>query len=403
VGRNEQSVDAMPAGNICGVTGIDQVLSKSGTIASDPDFAPFRSMTFSVAPVVKVAVTVKNPADLGKLSQGLKHLRQHDQLVQVTQEENGEWVIAGAGQLHLEILLKDLQELFLSGVKLVVKEPVVSLRETVVDESSQVVVAKSPNKLNRLYVESEPLAVQVVQGIEKDDIKCAPNDKEFITKMTQLGVEKAVAKRIWTFGCAPDATPNMVVDQTKGLSHMNEIKDLVCQGFIQATSKGVLCGERLRGLHVKLMDAKIHSDSAHRGAAQIIPAATQAFHGAQLASKPRLMEPIYLVDISVPTAEQQGVFETLQVNRAEVVEVNTGLMMGVKAHLPVLQSFGFADALRGKTAGKAFTQMSFSHWEVLPGDPLVEGNLAYEQLLHVRKRKGMKLEVPVLADYHDRV
>ena len=89
-----------------------------------------QDMKYSVSPVVRVAVEPKNPADLPNLVEGLKRLSKSDPLVQTYIEESGEHIVAGAGELHLEICLKDLQEDFM-GVELKISEPVVSFRETV--------------------------------------------------------------------------------------------------------------------------------------------------------------------------------------------------------------------------------------------------------------------------------
>ena len=106
-----------------------------------------------MSPVVRVAVDCKNAADLPKLVEGLKRLAKSDPLVQITQEESGENIIAGAGELHLEICLKDLQEDFMGGTEIRVSDPVVSYRESVGDKSNQTCLSKSPNKHNRLFAE----------------------------------------------------------------------------------------------------------------------------------------------------------------------------------------------------------------------------------------------------------
>ena len=105
-------------------------------------------MKFSVSPVVRVAVEPKNAADLPKLVEGLKRLAKSDPMVQCVIEESGEHIIAGAGELHLEICLKDLEEDH-AQIPIKQSDPVVSYRETVSEESSQMCLSKSPNKHNR--------------------------------------------------------------------------------------------------------------------------------------------------------------------------------------------------------------------------------------------------------------
>jgi elongation factor 2 len=114
-------------------------------------------MKFSVSPVVRVAVEPKNPADLPKLVEGLKRLSKSDPCVQCFTEESGEHIVAGAGELHLEICLKDLQEDFMNGVELKITDPIVTYRETVSAPSDHTVLSKSPNKHNRIYLKAEPM------------------------------------------------------------------------------------------------------------------------------------------------------------------------------------------------------------------------------------------------------
>ena len=153
MGRTVEQVPDIPAGNTCALVGVDAYLVKTGTITTHDDAFNIRQMKYSVSPVVRVAVDCKNAADLPKLVEGLKRLAKSDPLVQITQEESGENIIAGAGELHLEICLKDLQEDFMGGTEIRVSDPVVSYRESVADKSNQTCLSKSPNKHNRLFAE----------------------------------------------------------------------------------------------------------------------------------------------------------------------------------------------------------------------------------------------------------
>merc|ERR1712137_830974 len=129
MGRFVEAIEDVPCGNICGLVGVDQFLVKTGTITTYKQAHNMRVMKFSVSPVVRIAVEPKNPSDLPKLVEGLKRLAKSDPMVQCIIEESGEHIVAGAGELHLEICLKDLQEDFM-GVELRISEPVVSFRET---------------------------------------------------------------------------------------------------------------------------------------------------------------------------------------------------------------------------------------------------------------------------------
>ena len=132
-------------------------------------------MKFSVSPVVRVAVESQNPSDLPKLVEGLKRLAKSDPMVQCSVEVSGQHIIAGAGELHLEICLKDLEEDH-AGIPIKKSEPLVSYRETVSDSSSVVCLAKSPNLHNRLFMTAAPLP---------DDLPAAVEDVRLLNNFDQ--------------------------------------------------------------------------------------------------------------------------------------------------------------------------------------------------------------------------
>merc|ERR1712131_310074 len=156
MGGKVEAIEDVPAGNICGLVGVDQFLVKTGTITTLKEAHNMKVMKFSVSPVVRVAVEPKNPADLPKLVEGLKRLAKSDPMVQCIIEESGEHIIAGAGELHLEICLKDLEEDH-AQIPLKKSDPVVSYRESVSEESNQTCLSKSPNKHNRLFMKAVPM------------------------------------------------------------------------------------------------------------------------------------------------------------------------------------------------------------------------------------------------------
>lgn len=165
MGRYVEPIEDVPCGNICGLVGVDQFLVKTGTITTFEHAHNMKVMKFSVSPVVRVAVECKNPSDLPKLVEGLKRLAKSDPMVQCIIEESGEHIIAGAGELHLEICLKDLEEDH-AGIPLKKSDPVVSYRETVSEESDRMCLSKSPNKHNRLFMKAKPMPDGLADDIE---------------------------------------------------------------------------------------------------------------------------------------------------------------------------------------------------------------------------------------------
>lgn len=116
---------------------------------------------------------------------------------------------------------------------------------------------------------------------------------------------------------------------------------------------------------MNLHDVELHSDAIHRGGGQIIPTARRVYYASLLTAEPRLLEPMFLAEISGPAEIMSGVYMILNQRRGIIEEeiqiVGTPMNM-VKCFLPVSESFGFTAALRGATAGKAFPQCVFSHW-----------------------------------------
>jgi elongation factor 2 len=406
MGRKTEPVDSVPCGNTAALVGVDQFLSKTGTITTDETSHPLVSMKFSVSPVVRVAVEPKNPADLPKLVEGLKRLSKSDPLVQCTIEESGEHIVAGAGELHLEICLKDLQEDFMGGAEIVVSEPVVSFRETVIDTSDQVCLSKSPNKHNRLFCVATPLAEGLPEAIEKGEVTPRDEPKARARVLPEkYSWDVAEARKIWSFGPNTNGA-NLLVDVTKGVQYLNEIKDSCVAALQWVTKEGVLTSENMRGIRFNIMDVTLHTDAVHRGGGQIIPTARRVFYAAQLTAKPRIMEPIFLVEIQCPQTVVGGIYAVMNRRRGQIIEEiqRPGTpLVNIKCYLPVMESFGFTADLRSNTGGQAFPQCVFDHWKVVQGDPSETDSKTYEIIMGCRKRKGLPLEIPPLDRFLDKL
>jgi len=405
MGRYVEPLEDCPAGNIVGLVGIDQFLLKTGTLTTSETAHNMRVMKFSVSPVVQCAVEVKNAADLPKLVEGLKRLSKSDPCVQAWINESGEHIVAGAGELHLEICLKDLQEDH-AGVPLKFSDPVVGYRETVKAESSIVALAKSQNKHNRLYLKAAPLGDELTNAIEEGKVNSRDDFKARARILADdYGWDVTEARKIWTFG--PDTTgPNLMVDTTKGVQYLNEIKDSCVAGFQWATREGVCCEENMRGIRFNVMDVTLHTDAIHRGGGQIIPTTRRVCYAACLLAEPTLQEPVYLVEIQCPENAIGGIYSVLNKRRGQVFseEQRPGTpMFTVKAYLPVNESFGFNGELRQATGGQAFPQAVMDHWEQMNGSPLEKGSKLAELVTTIRVRKGLKPDIPPLDTYYDKL
>ncbi|KAG8479547.1 hypothetical protein CXB51_029160 [Gossypium anomalum] len=408
MGKKQETVEDVPCGNTVAMVGLDQFITKNATLTNEKEVEahPIRAMKFSVSPVVRVAVQCKVASDLPKLVEGLKRLAKSDPMVVCTIEESGEHIVAGAGELHLEICLKDLQEDFMGGAEIVKSDPVVSFRETVLERSCRTVMSKSPNKHNRLYMEARPLEEGLAEAI--DDGRIGPRDDPKVRSKIlaeEFGWDKDLAKKIWCFG--PETTgPNMVVDMCKGVQYLNEIKDSVVAGFQWASKEGALSEENMRGICFEVCDVVLHADAIHRGGGQIIPTARRVFYASQLTAKPRLLEPVYLVEIQAPEQALGGIYSVLNQKRGHVFEEmqRPGTpLYNIKAYLPVIESFGFSSTLRAATSGQAFPQCVFDHWDMMPSDPLEPNSQAATHVAEIRKRKGLKEQMTPLSEYEDKL
>jgi elongation factor 2 len=383
----------IPCGNTCALVGMDKFLMKTGTLSSNQDAYPIKDMKFSVSPIVQVAVRPKKVADLKKLMDALDKMKKTDPIVQVTHLDTGEIIVAGPGELHLEICIQDLRD-YMGGTGIEVDPPIVPYRETVTVDSGTW-LTKSPNKHNRLYCTAEPIPSDLCVEVDEGTFVPRPKDeKEQLAHVhSEYGLDKDLysTKKLWSFG-PTDEDANFIINDTSGAQYMDEIKSGCVGGFVWATREGPLCGEPMRGVQIKIKDVTLHADSIHRGMGQIMPCMRRIVMGCLLKGKPRLVEPIFLTTITVPQDNSGGVYGVVTSRRGTVLnnEVSPeNRMCSITAYLPVAGSFGFDSSLKEATSGNGFAQCSFSHWEIVKSDPLEEGTYANKIMKEIRKRKGL--------------
>jgi elongation factor 2 len=267
-------------------------------------------------------------------------------------------------------------------------------------------MSKSPNKHNRLFMKAQPFEDGLAQAVDDGEVGAKDEAKvrgRFLAD--NYGWDINEARKIWCFG--PEGTgPNVVVDTTKGVQYLNEIKDSVVAGLQWASKEGVLADENMRGVRFNIYDVTLHADAIHRGGGQIIPTARRCMYASVLTASPKLMEPIYLVEIQCPAAAQGGIYGVLNQRRGHVFEENSidgTPMMQIKAYLPVNESFGFTAKLRAATSGQAFPQCIFDHWDFMSGDPLDPESKVGKIVTETRVRKGLSPEPFGLDKYYDKL
>merc|ERR1719198_2479249 len=409
MGRYTETVADIPAGNTAGLIGVDQYLVKSGTITTLDSACCIKTMKFAVSPVVRVAVAVKNSADLPKLVEGLKKLSKSDPMVKCETTEAGEHIIAGCGELHLEICLKDLQEDFMKGAPLTQSPPVVTYNECITTTSPEA-LSKSANKHNRIFCCAAPISDEVCELFDEGILGPGMDVKErskLLREHPALGWEEAsTPTKIWCFG--DDLIgPNVVVEKTVGVAYLNEVKDSIVGGFKWACNEGPMCEERVRGLKMWVNDVVLHADAIHRGMGQISPTSRRVTYAGIYLAKPCLLEPVFLVNITCPQAITGSIYNVMSMRRGNVFYEGGAMAGGVanmKAYLPVAESFGFSQALAAATSGAAFSQLQFDHWQTLDGGDFKDPETRLGGIINkIRTRKGIEPSCPPLDRYLDKL
>ncbi|KAF7351237.1 Elongation factor 2 [Mycena sanguinolenta] len=368
LGRDVESLEECPAGNLIALAGIDHFLLKNGTITSSETTHNMRALRFSVPQFIQVAVGVQNPKDLPALIEGLKIFSKSDSLVEVSVSASGEHLIAAVGEDHLATLVEDLTHEFVK-VPVTVSDPIIQYRESVGAESAIQALSKSPNRHNRIYARAMPLGEELTRGIESRHVRSRDGFKVRARLLAdEYGWEVTEGRKIWTFG--PDATgPNLLVDCTRGVQYLNEIKDSCVAGFQWATKEGT--------------GRQCNADAIHRGGGQIIPTMRRAAYAAYLLAQPVLQEPVLLVQIECPETVLGGVHQCV--------------------YVPVQQSLGLPNALHAATSGKALMQSEFDHWAAIPGSPLDKGSEVEGIVTKIRTRKGLDPAIPELGRFYDKL
>jgi elongation factor 2 len=406
VGAKMESVGSVKCGNTAAILGIHQYYTKNATVTS-VKYEPYaiKMMKLDVSPIVQRSISVKNSKDLPKMSEGIKKLLATDQCVKSFHSENGEIIIAGAGELHLEILLNDLRD-FMKGAEIIVSEPIVPFRETV-SATSPECLSKSPNKHNRIVIIAEPLSDALMADFDSKTINMNDNGALCRRLVDEHGWEPYETKKIWGFRPLGEES-NILVDGTKGVSYLSEVKESIVAAFEMICNKGPLCEGPLRGIKFTIVDITLHADAIHRGMGQIMPMASRCMTAAVLSGAPKLIEPHFRLDINVPDAMVSTVYSCVGHKGGQITGEarREGTMVKMlTGTLPVLSSFGFDAYIRGETSGQAATSCVFSHWAPMSSDPLEEGSKVRKIILHTRKSKGhpCEVDIPPLERFLDKL
>jgi len=304
-------------------------------------------------------------------------------------EETGEHLMAGMGELHLEVVGHRIERD--KNVEIITSTPLVVYRETIQGAAGPV-EGKSPNRHNRFYVEVEPMKPEVVELIKSGSVSMKMPEIDRRNLLIGAGMTKDEAK-----GITHIFESNIYIDMTKGVQYLRETMELILEGFEEVMKEGPLSREPCQGVQVKLVDVKLHEDAVHRGPAQVIPASRQAIQAATLMAGPTLLEPYQKVFIQVPQEQMGGATREIQGRRGMILNMQTeGDTIILEAKAPVAELFGFAGDLRSATEGRAMWSTEFAGFETIPA------NMLKDVVKGIRQRKGLKPEPPKASDFMSR-
>ncbi len=390
VGADRITIEECGAGNIVALTGLKDAIAGS-TLSTLKDMEPFERMAHYSEPVVTKAIEAKNMKDLPKLVEVLRTIAKADPSLNIEiNNETGEHLMSGMGELHLEIT--EYRIINEQGVDIISSPPIVVYQESVKGPNPSEFEGKSPNKHNKFYFLVEPLEAGVQEAIRTGeiDVEAKIKDPKAVAKLlTDKGIPVDEAKGIVAF-----KNNNVLLDCTKGIQYLHETMELVKQSFEEAMMRGPLANEKVGGLKVKLMDAKLHEDTIHRGPAQIIPAVRDGIYGAMCQAGRTLLEPMQHVFISVPPDYMGSAVNLINQRRGTILEMGQdGADSTVSAECPVADMFGFASDVRGATQGRALWSTENAGFKHVP--PELQKKVVGE----IRTRKGLNPE-PYDANYY---
>ncbi len=377
-GPQRVQIESAVAGNIVGVAGVKDI--NVGETISVKEITPFEDIQHIFEPVVTVAVEPKKPADLPKLVDVLKVVGKEDPSLKVTiNEETGEFLIAGMGELHLEVVTNRIKDE--KGMEIIVSPPIVVYRESV-QKKSEEVEGKSPNKHNKFYMTVEPLEEEFSEAIANGDVhegRIKKKDRALWDLMHSKGLSKDEAERVKDIYGG-----NVFIDMTRGIVALNEVIELVLDGFEEICKQGPLAREGSVKMKIKLMDVTLHEDSIHRGPGQIYPAIRDGLKQAMASGGAVLYEPVQVIQIDCPQDMMGPASAVVNNRRGQVLDmIMDEDNLSIIAKVPVAETFGMTGDIRSATGGKGSFFVKSQTFEVLPREK--QDNIIKE----IRERKGL--------------
>ena len=387
MGATRINTESVPAGNVVGITGLKKAFA--GETISVEDIPPFEALVYTSEPVVTMAVEAKNMKDLPRVIEVLRQVAKEDPTLRVKiDEETGEHLLSGMGELHLEVITNRIKA---GGLDIETSPPIVVYRETVT-RSYGPIEGKSPNKHNKFLISIEPLEETVYDAIVSGEIpegRRKDRSKDIRAQLVDLGMDREEARRVIDI-----YRGNIMVDMTRGIQHLDEVMELILDAFEDVMDNGPLAKEPVIRVKVKLMDASLHEDAIHRGPAQVYPAIKRPIYATMLKAGPILLEPVQNIWIDVPQDYMGSVTRELQKRRGIIGEMKQKEeLMTIEGKMPIGESFGFAGDIRSASEGHALWSTENAGFDKLPME------LQHKVISQVRERKGLKKELPKAEEF----
>ena len=379
-GPKREIVDSVPAGNIIAIAGIKSAPGETITTAG-PDAEPFEELTHIFEPVVTKSIEAKKPSDLPKLIEVLRQVAKEDPSIRIAiNEETGEHLMSGMGELHLEVIENRIKTE--KNVEVQMGPPIVVYREAITKLSTMESEGKSPNKHNRLYFVAELIPEVYKNAIKRGDVpegRVKSKDTSIRDKFMELGMDAKIAAKVKDI-----YEGNMFIDQTRGIVHIGEIMELVLDMFEDVMRQGPLAREPCLNMIISLTDCKLHEDAIHRGPSQMYPAVREGIRGAIANASPLLLEPVQLLQLESPDEYMGELSKIVNNKRGQLLDMQQeGTRVIVKAKLPVAEMFGMSNDLRSATGGRGNFFVQDQMFERLPME------LQEKIRMQIRNRKGL--------------
>ena len=376
-GVKPEQMEELPCGNVLAIAGINAAPGE--TVTESPE-TPFEEMKNIFEPVITKSISVPKPQDLPKLIDVLKKVAKEDPSIRIKiNEETGENLISGMGELHLEIVENRIRTE--KGVEVITGSPIVVYRETV-DKAGEPGEGKSPNKHNLFFLKVEPLEPTVYNAIRNAEIsegRIKKKDEPLWKKLNECGISNEEARQ---YICIYKDC--VFLNKIKGEVNIGEVIELVLDAFEQVVDAGPIAREPCTKLKVSLVDIKLHEDAIHRGPAQVYPAVRDSMRAAMSTAKPILFEPVQTMLFEGPIQFMGEMTKLIQGKRGQLVDVTQNAIdCVIKARMPVAEMIGLASDLRSATEGRGSFSMVDQNFEKVPG------NIQADIIRKIRTRKGL--------------